>query len=73
MERALAKKENAANPHGYSIFGTPEGIRTPGPVLRRHVLYPTELLARVCVYYVLINEIAAKAAVIFALQVILIL
>ncbi len=26
--------------------GTPEGIRTPDPQLRRLLLYPTELLAR---------------------------
>ena len=26
--------------------GTPEGIRTPGLLLRRQLLYPTELLAR---------------------------
>ena len=25
--------------------GTPEGTRTPGPLLRRQLLYPTELLA----------------------------
>ena len=28
-------------------FGTPEGIRTPDPLLRREVLYPAELLARI--------------------------
>ena len=28
--------------------GTPEGTRTPGPLLRRQLLYPTELLARIC-------------------------
>ncbi len=27
--------------------GTPEGIRTPGLLLRRQLLYPTELLARI--------------------------
>ena len=27
--------------------GTPEGIRTPDPLLRREVLYPAELAARV--------------------------
>ena len=27
-------------------YGTPEGTRTPGPLLRRQLLYPTELLAR---------------------------
>ena len=26
--------------------GTPEGTRTPGPLLRRQLLYPAELLAR---------------------------
>ena len=35
-----------------TAFGTPEGARTPDPVLRRHVLYPTELLARM--YYMII-------------------
>ena len=29
-----------------SFIGTPEGIRTPDPLLRREVLYPAELLAR---------------------------
>ncbi len=28
-----------------SLNGTPEGIRTPDPQLRRLLLYPTELLA----------------------------
>ena len=28
--------------------GTPEGTRTPGLLLRRQLLYPTELLARIC-------------------------
>ena len=27
--------------------GTPEGTRTPGPLLRRQLLYPAELLARI--------------------------
>ena len=31
-------------------FGTPEGIRTPDPLLRREVLYPAELLALVGTY-----------------------
>ena len=26
------------------LFGTPEEIRTPDPLLRRQLLYPTELL-----------------------------
>ena len=29
------------------LFGTPEGIRTPGLLLRRQLLYPTELLAQI--------------------------
>ena len=28
-------------------IGTPEGIRTPGLLLRRQLLYPTELLAHI--------------------------
>ena len=28
--------------------GAPEGTRTPGLLLRRQLLYPTELLARIC-------------------------
>ena len=28
-------------------IGTPEGIRTPGLLLRRQLLYPTELLAQI--------------------------
>ena len=27
--------------------GTPEGTRTPGPLLRRQLLYPAELLAQI--------------------------
>ena len=30
----------------HHIFGTPEGIRTPGLLLRRQLLYPAELLAQ---------------------------
>ncbi len=37
--------------HVYSkprgLFGTPEGTRTPGLLLRRQLLYPTELLAHI--------------------------
>ena len=29
-------------------IGAPEGTRTPGPLLRRQVLYPAELQAPVC-------------------------
>ena len=32
--------------NGLSFFGTPEGTRTPGLLLRRQLLYPAELLAR---------------------------
>lgn len=28
------------------VFHAPEGIRTPGPLLRRQLLYPTELQAQ---------------------------
>ena len=37
------KKENAAIPWDYSVFGTPERIRTAGLPLRRRTLYPAEL------------------------------
>jgi hypothetical protein len=30
-----------------SVAGAPEGIRTPGPLLRRQLLYPTELQAHI--------------------------
>ena len=30
-----------------NIFGVPGGIRTPGPLLRRQLLYPTELQAHI--------------------------
>jgi hypothetical protein len=30
----------------FAKSGAPEGIRTPGPLLRRQLLYPTELQAR---------------------------
>jgi hypothetical protein len=29
------------------LHGAPEGIRTPGPLLRRQLLYPTELQAQI--------------------------
>ena len=29
-------------------FGTPEGIRTPDPLVRSQILYPAELLAHIC-------------------------
>ena len=38
------------NPHGERPeggSGTPEGTRTPGLLLRRQLLYPAELLARI--------------------------
>ena len=33
----LFKKKNTAIPWNYSVFGAPEGIRTPGLTLRRYV------------------------------------
>jgi hypothetical protein len=40
------------NPIGYKncllqLHGAPEGIRTPDPLLRRQLLYPTELQAQI--------------------------
>ena len=32
--------------HRRGVFGTPRGIRTPGLLLRRQLLYPAELLAQ---------------------------
>lgn len=43
----LFKKKNTAIPWNYSVFGAPEGIRTPGLTLRRGALYPAELLTQV--------------------------
>ena len=37
--------KNTAFSGGVFHVGTPEGIRTPDPLLRREVLYPAELLA----------------------------
>ena len=31
------------------FYGAPEGIRTPGPLLRRQLLYPTELQAQLII------------------------
>jgi hypothetical protein len=33
--------------HGIRLRGAPEGIRTPDPRLRRPLLFPPELLARI--------------------------
>ena len=41
--------------------GTPEGIRTPGLLLRRQLLYPTELLARILLEQVTRIELASPA------------
>ena len=43
----LFKKKNTAIPWNYSVFGAPEGIRTPGLTLRRGALYPAELLTQI--------------------------
>ena len=40
------KKEPRSTPRLPVLTGTPGGIRTPDPRLRRPLLYPTELLAR---------------------------
>ena len=41
--------------------GTPEGTRTPGLLLRRQLLYPTELLAQMEVEQVTRIELASPA------------
>ena len=41
--------------------GTPEGTRTPGPLLRRQLLYPAELLAQMEVEQVTRIELASPA------------
>ena len=38
-------------PAGPRTFGTPKGIRTPDLLLRRQLLYPTELLAHIGEYW----------------------
>ena len=46
MENAMLSASILHRHHsGEFIPGTPEGIRTPDPLLRREVLYPAELLA----------------------------
>ena len=46
---AQNKKSHSAKICQVAVFsGTPEGIRTPDPRLRRPLLYPAELLAREC-------------------------
>jgi hypothetical protein len=44
----VARRLSTSNPlfDDGSLNGAPEGIRTPGPQLRRLLLYPTELQAR---------------------------
>ena len=41
-------RKEKAKPQNFAelIAGTPEGTRTPGPLLRRQLLYPPELQAR---------------------------
>ena len=44
----LSYTHHIYHPHGISDKnGTPEGTRTPGLLLRRQLLYPTELLAQI--------------------------
>ena len=44
----LSYTHHIYQPHGISDKnGTPEGTRTPGLLLRRQLLYPTELLAQI--------------------------
>ena len=38
-------------------IGAPEGTRTPGPLLRRQVLYPAELQAPVCPYWTNVERV----------------
>ena len=40
-------QEIYAKAEGRLVNGTPGGIRTPGLLLRRQLLYPTELLAQI--------------------------
>ena len=52
------------NPHGERPeggSGTPEGTRTPGLLLRRQLLYPAELLARIWMEQVTRIELASPA------------
>ena len=37
--------KNGVSPKGYTVFGTPEGTRTPDLLIRSQSLYPTELPA----------------------------
>ena len=37
--------KNGVSQMGYTVFGTPEGTRTPDLLIRSQSLYPTELLA----------------------------
>ena len=48
FESLIKIKIKKPQPKGYNFFiGTLKGIRTPDPLLRRQMLYPTELSAHV--------------------------
>jgi hypothetical protein len=45
---AIRKMACWSQPTSHCIFGAPEEIRTPDPLVRSQVLYPAELRARFC-------------------------
>ena len=42
----VIRLRRTTGPAAFGCPGTPEGTRTPGPLLRRQLLYPPELQAR---------------------------
>ena len=46
-DRSRSLRLRTTDPAAFGCPGTPEGTRTPGPLLRRQLLYPPELQAHI--------------------------
>ena len=61
-----AKKAESLENQGFPPkSGTPEGTRTPDPLLRREVLYPSELLAQIEYEIVAFLSLRSNAMAVF--------